>query len=91
MAKLTLKQLKEMIRKTVREQINEDLSGGVGLGGTPTRPVKKLDKGGAGGNEWSQGNFSLKQLVDAIKGADDVERERIQAAILQIVGWKKIG
>jgi len=96
MAKLTFKQLKEMVREAVREQIDEQISGlpgagqqrsGFKPGGTPGRAQAAK----AGQNPWLNANMNLDQLLAAMKGEKDPQqKELIKQAVqakLKAAGW----
>lgn len=92
MAKVNLKQLKEMIREAVREQLEEQISGLPLAGGGARRPkVAGGRPAPKGGNPWLQGNFSLEQLVAAMKDEADPEQKKLikQAVMtkLKAAGW----
>ena len=90
MAKLTVKQLKQIIREAVRAQLVEGgLAGAVNLPRDVSASQGRRGNQDGASSDWSQQGMSLDQLVDAIKGADPHEQKQIQAAIFKIVGWKR--
>jgi len=88
MAKLTLRKLKRMIREAVQEQI----SGGINVQGQARNNRSTgFQRSSGGGNPWMTGNFSLDQLVAAMKDeADPAQIKLIKQAVmakLKAVGW----
>lgn len=88
MAKITLKQLKKMIRESVKEQIS-GLPQGVGAQRKGAGTSVKRQQGG--GNPWLEAGMSLDQLVAAMKKEQDPQQEKlIKQAIsakLKAAGW----
>ena len=92
--KLTLEQLKEMIREAVRAQLKEQISGLPSMGSARTGGyVGGGNKGqqAPGANQWLQGGFNLDQLVQALKDEqDEGQKKMIKNAIaakLKSAGW----
>ena len=86
MAKLTVKQLKQIIREAVQEQI----AGGANIpSDVGASRGSRGRRGGAGG--WAEGNFSLDQLVAAMKDeSDPAQKAEIKKAViakLKAAGW----
>lgn len=91
MAKLTVKQLKEMVRKAVREQLGEQISGLPDVSAAQKRGAPAPGRREEGGNPWLKSGFNLNQLVDALKKEDDEDQKGlIKQAIkakLKAAGW----
>lgn len=90
MSKVSLKELKQIIREAVRSELNKeqfDMSGGQGA----------TNRSGARGrtapteNQWISGGFSMDQLLAAMKNArNENEEEEIRDALrgkLKSAGW----
>ena len=89
MAKLTLRKLKRMIREAVQEQI----SGGINVQGQTRNNNRStgFQRSSGGGNPWMTSNFSLDQLLAAMKDeADPAQIKLIKQAVmakLKAFGW----
>lgn len=90
MAKLTVKQLKEMIREAVKSHLKEQISG-LPVAGTQRKTPAPAKRGQQEGNPWLTSGFSLDQLVDAMKKEQDPNQKNlIKQAVttkLKSAGW----
>lgn len=99
MAKLTLNQLKEMIREAVRDQIDEQLSGGINVGGNRRGYMGGTQHAGGGmkapaadkGLDVSK--FGLDELAAMMKDNPNLApeaKEKIKAQMMKLLkaaGW----
>lgn len=90
MSKVSLRELKQIIREAVRSELNKeqfDMSGGQGA----TNRSGGRGRSASAENQWVTGGFSMDQLLAAMKNArDENEEEEIRDALrgkLKTAGW----